>query len=82
MESTNKWRTGEPLEEGAYMEIKYIVYQIIGEYSNETGYFSALRKCESFDTEEQALKALKRYVNSSEHYTVMKVYCKKKQLQP
>lgn len=60
------------------MEIKYIIYQIRGEYSNETGYFSALSKCASFDTEEQALKALERYVNSSEYYTVMKVYCKNK----
>jgi hypothetical protein len=58
------------------MKIKYVIYHIRHEYSNEIDYMNVLSECESFDNEQDAEKEIVKYLSKGECYTIMKVYYK------
>lgn len=58
------------------MKIKYVIYHIRYEYSDEICPMSVLSECESFDNEQDAEKEIVKYLSKGECYTIMKVYYK------
>ena len=58
------------------MKIKYVIYHIRYEYSDEIGAMNVLSECESFDNEQEAEKEIVKYLSKGECYTIMKVYYK------